>query len=491
MPVLQASPGTDGPRPRCPAVIWLLLALTAGCQVPAARPEVGPPDGDSPSRGKTLTHQLVCDTALETAHHPLQAGLQVVTGTAACASLTAREFVSKRLITPLCGPPGPILEDRGCLDPAQLERVLARVTARPLQPAHVQIDLHGEDALRRLEGLIDGAEQSIDVLMYMWDADALGWALAHRLADRAHALPCPAGSAAVRILIDGGGNLIHGASENDTTWKANEVLGWLSEQPNVAVLRTRNALARFDHRKLVVIDGRLAWSGGRNFTLASFFEYHDLSYSLEGPLVRDMAERFEKAWQDSGGQPRPTSDPPVLEVPDANAWARVVGTEPRHTDFARVMNRAVDHACHHVYLENPYFTENVMWCKLVAARRRGADVRVVFAEDSQSRVIDKAMKVTVNRLLQMGVRVYVHPGTTHVKAALVDTRWAYIGTGNFDNMSLTRNHEVGLAIGAGPLVEELEQSLFLADFRPEWEVTQPLKVNLGDYLCEMFANLVL
>ena len=61
-------------------------------------------------------------------------------------------------------------------------------------------------------------------------------------------------------------------------------------------------------------------------------------------------------------------------------------------------------------------------------------------QELQSRVIDRAVRVTVNRLLRIGVRVYMHPSTTHVKAASVDTRWAYLGTGNFDNLSLRRNN---------------------------------------------------
>jgi len=116
---------------------------------------------------------------------------------------------------------------------------------------------------------------------------------------------------------------------------------------------------------------------------------------------------------------------------------------------------------------------------------------VILAQDGQSAVIDRALKVTTNRLLQAGIRVYTYPGTTHVKAASVDGRWAYLGTGNFDSLSLRRNREVGLSIGAGPFIDELEQRLFLADFLPEWEVTRPLPVTAGDYLAEMVATLVL
>jgi cardiolipin synthase len=269
------------------------------------------------------------------------------------------------------------------------------------------------------------------------------------------------------------------------------VLGWLEQQPHVEVLRTRNELGHFDHRKLVVIDDRLAWSGGRNFTLASFFEYHDLSYVLHGPLVSELACRFEVSWSEAGGTPRREGEPGVAPVGGGNAWARVVGNGRFCHDFARVVYQAVDHAWHHVYLENPYLTDSKLMCKLVRARRRGADVRVVLAQDGQSQVIDRARRVTTNRLLEAGIRVYTYPGTTHVKAASVDGRWAYVGTGNFDSLSFRRNSEVGLAVGAGPFIAEVEGRLFRPDFRPEWEVTAPVAVNLGDYFAEFVATLVL
>src|SRR5581483_5934739 len=146
--------------------------------------------------------------------------------------------------------------------------------------------------------------------------------------------------------------------------------------------------------------------------------YHDLSFTLEGPLVADLITSFEETWKHSGGHARDGVEPEVIEEsPGCNAWARVVGTSRRRRDLSRVLYRAIDSSCHHVYLENPYFTDNLLWCKLAKARRRGADVRVVYAQNSQSDILDRTMRVTANRLLRLGVRVYMHTGTTHVKAA--------------------------------------------------------------------------
>jgi phosphatidylserine/phosphatidylglycerophosphate/cardiolipin synthase-like enzyme len=116
---------------------------------------------------------------------------------------------------------------------------------------------------------------------------------------------------------------------------------------------------------------------------------------------------------------------------------------------------------------------------------------VVLTLDSGSGVIDRSNRVTANRLLRAGCRVYLYPGPTHVKATSVDGQWAYLGTGNFDALSLRHNRELGLAVGAGPLIQALEEELFLPDFRPEWEVTEPLPVTPMDYASEVIASLFL
>ena len=79
-----------------------------------------------------------------------------------------------------------------------------------------------------------------------------------------------------------------------------------------------------------------------------------------------------------------------------------------------------------------------------------------------------------NRLLRAGIRVYLYPGMTHVKAVVVDGVWAYLGTGNLDPLSLRHNYELGLAISDGPVIADLEQRLFVEDMRPETELMRPL-----------------
>jgi cardiolipin synthase len=389
----------------------------------------------------------------------------------------------KRLAHALPGDPGPVPDCRGTLDPAALDAELHKITGRPLKPGLVHLYPDGAGALEAIHALIDGATCRLDVCMFIWDNDPVGWDVARRLA--AHASPgCP-----VRVLVDGCGNLIYGLPDEATAGEVNAVVCWLARQPHVEVIRTRDPFGNFDHRKLIVADGRAAWSGDRNFTAPSFFENRDLSFVVEGPLAADQDAAFEASWHDQGGPPSPPLPaPPPAET---NACARLVTTGPEGHDLAHAVYHALDHARHHVFVENPYLMDNAFICKLMAARRRGVDVRVVSTVRGNSPTVNSANRAIVDRLLRAGIRVYLYPGFTHAKTMAVDGRWAYLGTGNFDPLSLRYDREQGLAVGSGPLIAELEERVFLADLNPEWELHEPLPLSLSDRLVEAVAGLFL
>jgi cardiolipin synthase A/B len=457
-----------------------ILGFLAGCHVPPARPVAC--DRNAP-RKLYLTRQLVGDTAVNAVYHPVRTGYNLATEPVAYLRAGAVGLFYKRLALPFFPAPPPIDPNRPTLDPEALEAKLRRAARNELEPAAIRLAVDGAEALAALNEVIDSATCRIDVLMYLWDSDPLGEAVAARLAARA------AAGSSVRVLVDGGGNLIDGLPKKATSAEVNRVVCWLARQPHVELVRTRNPVARFDHRKLVVADGRLAWSGGRNFTQPSFFEYHDLSYTLAGPLAGEMATLFEDFWKRQGGTPALAALPPPPPLEVANASARLLRTRSIRRQLAEVLYRAVDQARHHVYAENPYFSDPRLLTKLALARQRGADVRVVLTIHGDSEILDKSNKVTANRLLRAGIRVYLYPGMTHVKATTVDGCWAYLGTGNFDALSLRHNRELGLAVAAGPVVTALEEQLFLPDFRPEWELKEPLPLGCADYLAESAASL--
>jgi cardiolipin synthase len=460
--------------------------MAAGCQTPAAHFAYGDDTVLPRSRPGVLTCQVLEDTAAEGTHHPLR-DVRALLSESGDFVHALRYAVAGKRCACWYGPPGPVVACDGEPDPLTLEADLLALTHKDLQPADVRLYPDGGEALAALEGLIDRATCRIDVLMFLWDNDPLGWDVARHLAARAGP-DCP-----VRVLVDGGGNLIFGLPETASVAEVNRVVCWLARQPHVEVLRTRNACARFDHRKLVLVDDRAAWTGGRNFTQVSFFGQHDLSFTLDGPLAGELAATFERFWHEQGGGGSPDAGPPAGDgvSPDPNAWARLVYTEPESHELADTLSRAVDDARRYVFAENVYFSDGRLIAQLIEARRRGADVRVVLTVESNSELFNRVNRVTANRLLRAGCRVYLYPGMTHVKALAVDGVWAYTGTANFDPLSMRHDHELGLAVSAGPAIAELEGRIFRADFRPEWELHEPLPLSAGDRAAELLASLFL
>jgi cardiolipin synthase len=470
----------------------VLCALT-GCQG-AAVPFLAPSEYGAPPRNIVACRQIVEDTAVVATHRPFETWWSLITESADHLRAMAQGGLGKRILLPLHGTPCPLPHDPEPLDPSALEADLRQLTGQELNPANVQLYIGGQEALDALEDLIARATHQIDVIMFQWENDPLGEALAARIAARAGP------NLRVRVLVDGGGNLFFNEPDDLSTAKCNRVVAALMHHPYIEVVRIRNPFGRYDHRKLVLIDGRLAWSGGRNFSQAAFFEDHDLSFVLEGPLVPRLQQRFEKYWRTQTGSSEgplhdalaaPEALPPCCDLSHPNARARLLFSEPNKRQIARAIYRAVDLAKHRIYVENVYLTDSLLVYKLAQARRRGVDVRVVLTVESTTEIINRANRVVANRLLAAGVRVYLYPGMTHVKALTVDGCWAYVGTGNLDALSFRHNRELGLSISSSPLIGQLEARLFLPDQRPHWELTRPLKVHLCDYYAEMVASLCL
>ncbi len=465
---------------RSTTVLLILLGGLSGCHLPAARfaaPAAG--SWDEPC-SLALGRQVLADSAIKCFCHPLHTAWGLCYETADHLAALAHGEVGKRVVLPLHGPPEPLPAGRQLVTRAAEDRLPA-----DLQPAHVELHTDGTAALLSLERLIDEAEHSVAVLMFEWENDDIGQRIANKLAAKA----CP--GVRVRLLVDGGSNLVFAHPRRESASAANRVLCALAGQPHVEVLRVRNAFARFDHRKLVVVDGRAAWTGGRNFMRRAFFEDRDLSVTVTGPLVAAVQRRFEACWREHGGSPSEPAAPARVDATSVtpNAWGRLIETLPGKHELQSALYKAVDDARHYVYVENVYFTDSRLVYKLAQARRRGADVRVVLTVQGSCSPINRATRVLANRLLRAGVRVYLYPGTTHAKVAVVDGAWAYIGTANFDALSLRHNRELGVVLAAGSAIAELEEKLFAADFRDEWELREPLPVTVKDYLCEVLASL--
>jgi cardiolipin synthase len=117
-----------------------------------------------------------------------------------------------------------------------------------------------------------------------------------------------------------------------------------------------------------------------------------------------------------------------------------------------------------VYLQNSYYTSNSLEAELVAARKRGVDVQMVFPLDNDSKLLAKSNQHFAYSLIKAGAKVYAYPRFTHVKALVVDD-WICVGSANFDALSMRINEEINIAFTDKKQADKLVNDLFKKDIR--------------------------
>ena len=143
----------------------------------------------------------------------------------------------------------------------------------------------------------------------------------------------------------------------------------------------------------------------------------------------------------------------------------------------------------YIYIENAYFTDDVLLQELIAARRRGVDVRVIIPLETDRGLITRNIAFAANTMQENGIRVYLYPGFTHAKAAIFDG-WASVGTANLDRLSLKINREINIATSDPAAVSQLRKELFEHDFARSRELSEPFREHWSDHLIEMFGDYI-
>jgi cardiolipin synthase len=211
-------------------------------------------------------------------------------------------------------------------------------------------------------------------------------------------------------------------------------------------------LFRRNHRKTLVCDGELAFTGGLNIADEWLPReeggggWLDSVVALRGPAVPVLEGSFLRVWNRRARR-KARLDPRTLTVPAAAGDTRlaIVGNTELLDRFA--IRRAAIHALREsrrrAYLANPYFVPDRGFLRaLCQAARRGVDVRLLVPARSDTRVLDYAARATFPELLRAGVRIFQHRNVVHSKALLVDDDFVSVGSYNLDHWSLAYNLEV-------------------------------------------------
>ena len=233
-----------------------------------------------------------------------------------------------------------------------------------------------------------------------------------------------------------------------------------------------------NHRKVVVVDGTLGFTGGINVTdqenerLRSD-AFHDLHLQLEGEVVRWLQLAFLEDWHYATGIAlRDQKLWPELPQGDVLAQVLPAGPDSPWEAIHRVQVEAVHQANRRVWLVTPYFVPGeAARMALTSAALRGLDVRVIVPAESDSRIVSAAARSYYDDLVAAGVRVFEYgPRMLHSKALLVDEDLCVVGSANFDHRSFRLNFELSLLMHGRELAATLEASL-LEDLGQCREVT--------------------
>lgn len=223
------------------------------------------------------------------------------------------------------------------------------------------------------------------------------------------------------------------------------------------------------HRKIIVLDGKIAYIGGHCFTddwlgkAEDKKHFRDLSVRVEGPVVAQFQGAFTDNWIEETGEVLGGNTYfPQLER-RGNVPAQVVHVSPAgNPSTVKVLHYlAVASATRSITMQNPYFLPDPeIRAVFVDAIRRGVEVRVMLpsAEASDLPVVQHASHHHYGSLLEAGIRIFEYQRTLlHQKVLTVDRCWAIIASANFDDRSFEINDEVALVVYDERLAQQLEQ----------------------------------
>jgi cardiolipin synthase len=211
-------------------------------------------------------------------------------------------------------------------------------------------------------------------------------------------------------------------------------------------------LFRRNHRKTLVCDGQLAFTGGVNIAdewlpvEEGGGGWLDSAVELRGPAVPVLEREFLRVWNRRARR-RARLDPATLQVPAPAGDTRLAIVSNTELLDRFAIRRAAVHALREsrsrAYLANPYFVPDRGFLRaLCRAASRGVDVRLLVPARSDHAFLDYAARATFTGLLKAGVRIYEHRRVVHSKALLVDDDFVSLGSYNLDHWSLAYNLEV-------------------------------------------------
>lgn len=321
--------------------------------------------------------------------------------------------------------------------------------------------------------VLRSAKHSINLSVFELEADEVGNKVADLLCKKAKYEKVK-----VRVLLDEYG------SKTDDGGAVDAMIKRLKEAGVEVIVNPTPVLAgHLDHRKVLVVDGQRAFTGGMNIGEKYQREWHDQQTYVEGPAVNALQRAFFDRWASEGGSLPSGAERDLYfrggrEVP-GGAETFVVPHSGRKAEQAdqnikAAYLRAIRTAKDRFWLANPYFADRDIVKALCDAGRRGVDVRVVLPRNNDMPILDRTARGFYPELVQANVKVFEYQGPmAHQKVAIADDSWATVGSSNLDPRSLRFNDELNLVVLDKKFVKSIEQKMFEVDLKKSEQMTDP------------------
>jgi cardiolipin synthase len=378
------------------------------------------------------------------------------------------------------------------------------VTGSPLVAGnHVTLLIDGSAAYEAMFDAIREAKDHVHLETYALADDNIGHQFANLLLERS------AAGILVRVIYDSVGSFPTSA-EYFSRLRAGGVQ--VHEFHPVDDIRFWRIINR-DHRKLLIVDGKVAFTGGINIkdvysgssSLPSKDEneeeditsnWRDTHVRIEGPAVAEFQKLFLRIWIEKEKEKDFEQYKPFPQLNNVGSeLVRVVASTGGETeyDIYKAYITAISLARERIWVTQAYFAPNDQFIEVLEdGARRGVDVRVILQGLSDHKILLHASQAHYTRLLKAGVRIYERRDRLlHAKTAVIDALWSTVGSSNLDYFSFLRNNEVNAVILGRDFGLQMED-LFEFDIghAEEIELEKWQDRSVWKRLMEQFSNLL-
>ncbi|HEX2856500.1 MAG TPA: phospholipase D-like domain-containing protein [Propionibacteriaceae bacterium] len=332
----------------------------------------------------------------------------------------------------------------------------------------VRIYTFGKDLYADMLEAIDSATESVRLETFIWKGDEVGQQFKDAV-ERAAARGVD-----VHLIIDQFANLV--VPQSFYAFSDRIHVRWHPLFGPIGRIDHRNGGR--DHRKLLIVDGTVAFLGGYNIGSLYADKWRDTHARFTGPVVGEIDQAFVDQWNITPrGWFHQANRSNQLETSGEREWGtdiRIHKNSPRMAVYPirNMYLEAIDKASTSIHITQAYFApDDDFLAALFAAARRGVDVRIIIPAESNHVLADWLSRGFYDELLADGIRIFLYQGAmVHAKTGTIDGIWSTIGTANLDRLSLLGNYEINAEITGEEVAQRMEE-IFEIDLSNCIEVT--------------------